>query len=156
MKKVKVHCNGVVRSVNISVKPFLDQKDYMQSFLFVVLSEDEKEVKDQSHLVLTTNEADVSRIDDLERELHDTKQNLQSLVEQIESTNEELQSSNEEMTASHEQLQSSNEELQSLNEELHTVSVEHQQKIKELNELNDDLANYFNNATSGQFSLIND
>jgi hypothetical protein len=47
-------------------------------------------------------------------------------------------------------LQSTNEELQSLNEELHTVNAEHQLKIKELLELNDDMNNYFRNTEVGQ------
>jgi two-component system CheB/CheR fusion protein len=68
----------------------------------------------------------------------------------METVNEELQSSNEEMISTNEELQSTNEELQSLNEELHTVSAEHQLKIKELFEVNDDLNNYFNNSDIGQ------
>ncbi|MBI2722134.1 MAG: PAS domain-containing protein [Bacteroidetes bacterium] len=47
-------------------------------------------------------------------------------------------------------MQSTNEELQSLNEELHTVSAEHQLKIKELVDLNDDMNNYFNTSDIGQ------
>lgn len=75
----------------------------------------------------------------------DTKENLQSVIEEVESTNEELQSSNEEIISANEELQSTNEKLQSLNEELHTVNAEHQLKIKELIDLNDDLNNYFRN-----------
>src|SRR5690349_22705889 len=58
------------------------------------------------------------------------------------------QSSNEELLSANEELQSSNEELQSLNEELHTLNTEHQLKIKELLELNDDLNNYFRDRKS--------
>ena len=68
----------------------------------------------------------------------------------MESANEELQSQGEEMVSTNEELQSTNEELQSLNEELYTVSAEHQLKIKELIELNDDLNNYFRNSDIGQ------
>jgi two-component system CheB/CheR fusion protein len=71
----------------------------------------------------------------------------------VESANEELQSSNEEIISSNEELQSTNEELQSLNEELHTVNAEHQLKIKELIELNDDLNNYFQNSYVGQLMI---
>jgi two-component system CheB/CheR fusion protein len=93
------------------------------------------------------------RIEELERELIDTRENLQAVIEELETANEELQSSNEEMISTNEELQSTNEELQSLNEELHTVSVEHQLKIKELFEVNDDLNNYFNNSDIGQVIL---
>jgi two-component system CheB/CheR fusion protein len=57
------------------------------------------------------------------------------------------------MISANEELQSTNEELQSLNEELHTVSAEHQLKIKELIELNDDLNNYFTSSEIGQILI---
>jgi len=90
---------------------------------------------------------------ELEAELNDTRTNLQMAVEEMETTNEELQSSNEELLSANEELQSSNEELQSLNEELHTLNTEHQLKIKELFELNDDLNNYFRSTNIGQIFL---
>src|SRR5690606_10846364 len=68
-------------------------------------------------------------------------------------TNEELQSTNEELLSANEELQSGNEELQSLNEELHTLNTEHQVKIRELTELNDDLDNYFRSTDIGQIFL---
>ena len=90
---------------------------------------------------------------DLETELRDTKVDLQMAIEGLESANEELQSSNEELLSANEELQSSNEELQSLNEELHTLNTEHQLKITELVELNDDLNNYFRSSEIGQIFL---
>lgn len=93
---------------------------------------------------------------ELETELQEARQNLQMAVEGLETTNEELQSSNEELLSANEELQSSNEELQSLNEELHTLNTEHQLKIKELVELNDDLNNYFRSSDIGQVFLDED
>ncbi|GAA4332761.1 chemotaxis protein CheB [Flaviaesturariibacter amylovorans] len=87
---------------------------------------------------------------ELEEELKETRLSLQMAVESLETTNEELQSSNEELLSANEELQSSNEELQSLNEELHTLNTEHQLRIKELIELNDDLNNYFRSTEIGQ------
>jgi len=153
MRKIKVHERDVTRTVNIIVKPYLSQKEYMQPFLFIILNEEETEPSEKQITNITNNEAAIARIDELERELHTTKENLQALIEQVEAANEELQSSNEEMGASQEELQSTNEELQSLNEELHTVNSEHQQKIKELNEANDDLNNYFNSSDTGQIFI---
>ncbi len=89
----------------------------------------------------------------LESELEEVKNNLDLAVEDLETTNEELQSSNEELLSANEELQSSNEELQSLNEELHTLNTEHQLKIKELVELNDDLNNYFRSTDIAQIFL---
>lgn len=95
-------------------------------------------------------------VSELESELQETKHNLQMAVEGLETTNEELQSSNEELLSANEELQSSNEELQSLNEELHTLNTEHQLKIRELIELNDDLNNYFRSSDIGQVFLDED
>lgn len=88
---------------------------------------------------LSTEQIDT--VEHLERELQFTQDNLQSTIEQLQSTNEELQNTNEQLTASNEELQSTNEELHSVNEELYTVNAEHQRKIDELTELNDDIDN---------------
>lgn len=92
-------------------------------------------------------------IRELEAQLTDSRDNLQLAIEGLETTNEELQSANEELLSSNEELQSSNEELQSLNEELHTLNTEHQAKIRELIELNDDLDNYLKSTDTGHVFL---
>ncbi len=93
------------------------------------------------------------QIAELEQEIQTTKEILQSTIEELEtsneemkSTNEELQSTNEELQSSNEEMETSREELQSINEELLTVNNECQAKIEELNELNDDLQNFFNST----------
>jgi two-component system CheB/CheR fusion protein len=156
LKAVKINEGKIEKYVTVIVKPYLEHKDYMQPFLFVVLHEEEHTVRPYTTHTLPegpgyTNE----RIRELETELRDTKENLQAVIEEVESANEELQSSNEEIVSANEELQSTNEELQSLNEELHTVNTEHQIKIKELIELNDDLNNYFRNSDIGQILLDN-
>lgn len=148
-KNVKVQLGDKVRSISILVKPYLNQKTYLQPFLFVILNDEEiiekPKVTGKSKKHYTSE-----RVIELENELNDTRANLQAVIEEVETANEELQSSNEEIISANEELQSTNEELQSLNEELHTVNVEHQLKIRELIELNDDLNNYFNNTGIGQ------
>ncbi len=152
MKGVKVRDNDKEKNITVIVKPHLGQKDYAQMFLFVVLcEEDEQEVK-KAPLTAGSFESE-ERVADLEKELAETRANLQAVIEEVETSNEELISSNEEMISTNEELQSTNEELQSLNEELHTVSAEHQLKIKELSELNDDLNNYFRNSNVGQILI---
>jgi len=88
---------------------------------------------------LDLTQASQNQIETLQNELSFTKENLQATIEELETSNEELQAANEELVASNEELQSTNEELHSVNEELYTVNAEHQRKISELNELNDDL-----------------
>ena len=53
------------------------------------------------------------------------------------------------MLTANEELQSSNEELQSVNEELYTVNSEYQQKLTELADLNDDIANFLTSTLTG-------
>jgi two-component system CheB/CheR fusion protein len=101
-------------------------------------------------------EVDKTLLTKLKRELKESKFNLQTAIEELETTNEELQSSNEELLSSNEELQSSNEELQSLNEELHTLNTEHQLRIQELIDLNDDLNNYFRCSDIGQVIVDKD
>lgn len=85
-------------------------------------------------------------IEELERELANTRQHLQTVVEELETSNEELlsqseelQSANEELQSTNEELQTTNEELQSTNEELLTVNDELQTKSRELAEVADSL-----------------
>jgi two-component system, chemotaxis family, CheB/CheR fusion protein len=153
MKNVKVVHNDVERNINIIIKPYIQQQDYQQSFVFIILSEPEKQRKIKRSSAKVVSAQEQHRFEELERELRETKENLQSVIEELESSNEELLTSNEEMISANEELQSTNEELQSLNEELHTVSAEHQLKIKELIELNDDLNNYFRNSEIGQILI---
>jgi len=152
VKDVKVRDEKGEKKVSIIVKPHLDQRDYIQSFLFVVLSERAESEPGEVHYTTGSLMAE-DRVMAAEKELAETRANLQALIEEVETSNEELQSANEEMISTNEELQSTNEELQSLNEELHTVSAEHQQKIKELTELNDDLNNYFRNSDTGQILI---
>ena len=55
----------------------------------------------------------------------------------------------EELMASNQELQSTNQELQSVNEELHTVNAEHQRKIMESTELNNDMRNFMEGTDVG-------
>jgi len=151
--KLKVQDGNTERCITVIIKPYLVQKAYLQPFIFIILKEEDTPQRKTSTTTFTKEEYSTERIVELEQELKDTKENLQALVEEVESANEELQSSNEEIISSNEELQSTNEELQSLNEELHTVNAEHQLKIKELLELNDDLNNYFRNTDIGQILL---
>ncbi|HUR11332.1 MAG TPA: chemotaxis protein CheB [Flavitalea sp.] len=153
LKRVRLNEKGASRFVSIIVKPFLQQTEYLQPFLFIVISEDPQQIKEAAVRSRTPGDESNAWIADLESELKETKENLQAAIEELETANEELQSSNEEMISANEELQSTNEELQSLNEELHTVNAEHQLKIRELIELNDDLNNYFQNSGIGQILI---
>ncbi|MDQ3291192.1 MAG: PAS domain-containing protein, partial [Bacteroidota bacterium] len=149
LRNIKLTRNGSSRLVNIVIKPFLSG-EYSERFIFVLFSEAPRVKNQNEGALLLHNSNHQEQIAALEQELNETKENLYSTFEELEVSNEELQSNNEELLSANEELQSTNEELQSLNEELHTVNTEHQQKIKELIELNEDLDNYFRNADIGQ------
>lgn len=140
------------RFVSLTAKPMGDGED--GQLTLVVFGECKKELiqyVEPTHEHFNHNSQEY--IFDLESELKETRMNLQMAIEGLETANEELQSSNEELLSANEELQSSNEELQSLNEELHTLNTEHQLKIRELIELNDDLNNYFKSVEIGQIFL---
>ena len=139
-----------VSSYRMVIKPIPDK-----NCLLILFNENpEKASKSIGENVLVVSDEQQSEyIQEIEAELSETKSDLQAVLEEMETTNEELQSSNEELLSANEELQSSNEELQSLNEELHTLNTEHQAKIRELIELNDDLDNYFRSTDIGQIFL---
>ncbi|QHS60932.1 CheR family methyltransferase [Chitinophaga agri] len=148
IKGVKISTPEGLRVVNLLIKPGMGNNQHMM----IVFQEDHEKVGVHNDAPDThAQPADVKEhILSLEAELGETRTNLQMAIEGLETSNEELQSSNEELLSANEELQSSNEELQSLNEELHTLNTEHQLKIKELIELNDDMDNYFRSTDIGQ------
>ncbi len=153
---IRVTEDDVVRSIDVVVKPFLDSDQYSEKFFMVLLKENPQKPISSAPEEISDSQVNIDRFYELENELREAKENLQTTVEELETSNEELQSSNEELISANEELQSTNEELQSLNEELHTVNAEHQLKIKELSELNDDLNNYFRSTEIGQLFIDRD
>jgi two-component system CheB/CheR fusion protein len=152
LSRLRVHRDDEDVYINISIQPPGEDGP----LTMIVLAESKSEVipdKEELNLAALSGEQHNEYIYELEAELNETRNNLQLSVEEMETTNEELQSTNEELLSANEELQSSNEELQSLNEELHTLNTEHQLKIKELVELNDDLDNYFRSTNIGQVFL---
>ncbi|GHE42682.1 chemotaxis protein CheB [Sphingobacterium griseoflavum] len=152
LKRLRVKSAKEDMVFNIDVSPA--NPDLERPFTLVVFREVEMEVEPLNyHPQVATDEHQNTYLIELESELSEVRNNLQVAIEEMDTANEELQSSNEELLSANEELQSSNEELQSLNEELHTLNAEHQQKIKELVELNDDLNNYFKSVDIGQIFI---
>ncbi|MDF3079342.1 MAG: chemotaxis protein CheR [Sphingobacteriaceae bacterium] len=151
--KKKVQLDGlffkdkaVTRAVNITVKP-LAAVDAEQSVMILFAEGLKPKIR-----TAPSDMHDLTKqyLLNLEKELTETRQNLEQAYQRIESTNENLQSFNEELLSANEELQSSNEELQSVNEELQTINREHHIANVALNELNDDLNNYFRSNVNGQ------
>ena len=136
------------RAYNLTVTPIshpsITGKHHVISFEALDVRPETREIATEA----MPGELDASRdhIRQLEEDLRYSRENLQATIEELETSNEELQATNEELIASNEELQSTNEELHSVNEELYTVNAEHQRKIGELAELNQDMNHLLENT----------
>ncbi|MBB5619523.1 two-component system CheB/CheR fusion protein [Pedobacter cryoconitis] len=151
LNKLRINRNENPSLLNIAIQP-PDEAGYTM-LTFTAHAADAVPDKDDSNSSPLSSVQYDEYVFELEAELNESRSNLQLAMEEMETTNEELQSTNEELLSANEELQSGNEELQSLNEELYTLNTEHQVKIKELVELNDDLDNYFRSTDIGQVFL---
>ncbi|GAA4328842.1 hypothetical protein GCM10023149_33060 [Mucilaginibacter gynuensis] len=153
LNKIRIKRENEELYLQITVKP--PEGGSPSGYTLLMFTETKAEPGTKEGITLQTvgPEHQQEHLLEVEAELNETRANLQMAVEEMETTNEELQSSNEELLSANEELQSGNEELQSLNEELHTLNSEHQVKIRELIELNDDLDNYFKSTDIGQIFI---
>jgi len=143
-KDISVKNHGHLLSVGLEVIPLNDLVDPHFLILFskteasTVLTHGNK--KDTSAQQVKLNEA-LKRIEDLEAELVQNREDMRSITEEQEAVNEELQSSNEELLSSSEELQSLNEELETSKEELQSgneeLTVINQELIDKQEQLND-------------------
>lgn len=77
----------------------------------------------------------------LRMELRGNVEGYDAATEELNAANEEVMSMNEELQSANEELEASKEELQSVNEELVTVNSQLNEKVAELTQTNNDLAN---------------
>jgi two-component system CheB/CheR fusion protein len=150
-RQVKVKLGTKEQMVHVSIRPIALEKG--QPKIILVLLQEMGEVTPLpkvSDLTFVSDSDYYQQLTTLETELKEARESLHLTVQDLSTSNEELQSTNEELMSSNEELQSSNEEMQSLNEELHTVNSEHQLKIRELQELYEDLDNYIRSSNIGQ------
>ena len=144
---VRITLDGEKRQVFLSAR-FIEKEKYDNVILLVFEEYDEPRKTSQQTGDKKKNDFYLKRIEELENELQDKKQQIQAVIEEYETSreemkasNEELQSSNEELRSTLEELETSKEELQSVNEELTTVNQENRHKVEELSQVSDDLQN---------------
>jgi len=142
-----VQYNGSQLVIDLLVKPIL-QASAMRGMVMVVFDEVADNQGSEPPQRKRVMKMQSRTAEDLEQELHHTRESLQTSIEELEtsneelkSTNEELQSTNEELQSTNEELETSKEELQSLNEESETINVELQSRIDDLSDANDDMKN---------------
>ena len=144
---IAVQVNGGVQTISLAVEPITEGNETAYGVVFIDRGPIETEHERANPVTLESKDIAVQQI---EKELNETKARLQSTIEELETANEEFRSSNEELLSVNEELQSANEELetskeeqQSVNEELQTVNNELTAKIDELDRANSDLTNLF-------------
>lgn len=142
--------DGHYHPVGFSVAPLKEVKDV--EGLYLVTFQDESP-KSAAPVLSEPSLEEETVLKQLEHELTSTREELQNTIEELETSNEELKASNEEVMSMNEELQSSNEELetskeelQSLNEELNTVNSELQEKVRSLEDTNNDITNLVNST----------
>lgn len=130
---------GGTHRVQMSIEPFDDG----DAPLYLVLFHDHGPAPERA---VNPDDATAQTLEQLERELTETRDQLQSTYEEFETAleelrvaNEELMSVNEELQSSNEELETSKEELQSVNEELQTVNTEMSHNVEDLDQSNADL-----------------
>ena len=119
--------------IKLTISPFKAMGDWF--YFLQILPEEEPSKKHGQSASFDLQQDAQDRIESLELEVRELQSSLYSALEEKKSSQEELQASNEELRASNEELQSSNEELQ-------TITSEHENKIRELISLNNDISNF--------------
>jgi two-component system, chemotaxis family, CheB/CheR fusion protein len=153
-RELQVKTNGGFTPVSLSVRALPGQNDGQN--LLLISFQEIPGAPTLSKRKRTTKPTELSRIEELERDLTYLKESNQAVIEEqqvsneeLKSMNEELQSANEELQSSNEELETSKEELQSVNEELITVNLELQGKIEQLSNMQNDMKNLLDNINIG-------
>ncbi len=143
--RISVQVNGGIQEIALTVEP-LGPGEPEQLFLVVFSDISALQPRDENAVPLSQD----MTVEQLERELRETREQLQSTseehetaLEELKSSNEELHSVNEELQSTNEELETSREEIQSMNEELQTVNSQLSGKVDELDRVNSDLRNLF-------------
>jgi len=146
-KGLHVQVDGNRLATDLIVRPIMEP-GAMRGMIMVVFDETSAKQNGQASAKKVAKDKPGRSAEELEEELHHTRESLQTTIEELETSNEELKSANEELQSTNEELQSTNEELetskeelQSLNEESATVNVELQSRIDDLSNANDDMKN---------------
>jgi two-component system, chemotaxis family, CheB/CheR fusion protein len=146
---LKVRIDDRLETVNLHIRPILQEGDTARGFLLVLFEQSSDREKDEE--VIIASDEPISR--QLEEELINVKGQLRATnelhelqAEELKASNEELQAMNEELRSTAEELETSKEELQSINEELRTVNQELKIKVEEVTLTSNNLQNLINST----------
>ena len=153
-REIQVKTNGGFSSVSLSVRALPDPNGTQKQLLVSFQDIPTPIIKPRRKRI--AKPAELTRIEELERDLAYLKEShqfnfeeQQASNEELKSTNEEMQSTNEELQSTNEELETSKEELQSVNEEMITVNSELQGKIEQLADIQNDMKNLLDTINVG-------
>ena len=162
LRGLKIGANGGTRHADLIVER-LEESEPLAGLVMIVFRDIDAPVEKKSSARTGKDKGMNPRIEELELELRQNREELRNTREQMQTTQEELRSSNEEMQSTNEEMQSTNEELttskeemQSLNEELQTVNAELQGRLDELSLINNDMRNLLNSTEVATIFLDKD
>lgn len=149
VRGLKIGTNGGTQHADLIVEK-LEESEPLAGLVMIIFCDIEPPAETKSQ---AKNNTKNPRIEELEldlrqnrEELRNTREQMQTTQEELRSSNEEMQSTNEEMQSTNEELTTSKEEMQSLNEELQTVNAELQGRLDELSLINNDMRNLLNST----------
>ncbi|MCC5942137.1 MAG: PAS domain-containing protein [Balneolaceae bacterium] len=141
-ENIPVKINGDLRTISIEAIPLPNTIEPYYLVLFHDTSSKSEAEKSKSEEAKTgkpsVNEKDL-RIEQLEQELVDTREDMRNITEDQEVAIEELQSANEELMSGSEELQTLNEELETSKEELQSTNEELIVLNQEMSSLNEQI-----------------
>ncbi|MFI3123576.1 MAG: CheR family methyltransferase [Methylococcales bacterium] len=153
-REIQVKTNGGFSTVNLTIRALPDSNGIQKQLLVSFQDVPTPVTKTRRKYIIKP--AELTRIEELERDLAYVKEShqfnneeQQASNEELKSTNEELQSTNEELQSTNEELETSKEELQSVNEEMITVNSELQGKIEQLADIQNDMKNLLDTINVG-------
>ena len=151
-ENIPLKVNGTLRQISIEAVPLPNTLEpyYLILFHDNILNESNGLATDNKKKVsakIRKEESDI-RIQLLEQELAQAREDMRSITEDQEASNEELQSANEELLSGSEELQSLNEELETSQEELQSTNEELTVLNHELVSLNEQITDARNYAES--------
>jgi two-component system CheB/CheR fusion protein len=135
-ENIPFHGNGKKRLISIEAVPLTNMEEPHYLIVFHPPSLPANSSKDGK--TGKTDEKDL-RIEQLEKELVQSREDMRAITEDQEAANEELQSANEELLSGGEELQSLNEELETSKEELQSTNEEITAVNQELISLNEQI-----------------
>jgi two-component system, chemotaxis family, CheB/CheR fusion protein len=156
IRSLKVVVDDHIETVDIHIRPVLQQGDVARGFILVVFERVEVEgaVK---NVIISSDQPVAKQLEDelvrLKAQLRTSNEQHEFHAEELKASNEELQAMNEELRSSAEELETSKEELQSINEELRTVNQELKIKVDETTIASNNIQNLIKSVDIGTIFL---